>query len=99
MELEQALALVKAAGYRVSKPKAKAKAAALNAVGKPYGANYDPNYRMKYRTPALKRAQTVRYSAVTPERWAEMCREAQAAWDAKVAAEAAAELEPVREAA
>jgi hypothetical protein len=88
MTLEQALATVKAAGYRVSKPKAaKATAPALNAVGKPYSPLFDPNYRMKYRTPPLKRAQTVRYSAVTPERWAEMCATAKAAWDAKVAGE------------
>lgn len=49
--LEMALNLVKAHGYRVSKPKeAKAKGPlGLNAVGKPYGENYDPNYKMKYR--------------------------------------------------
>jgi hypothetical protein len=81
MELERALALVKAAGYRVTKPKPKATTPALNAVGKPYGANYDPNYRMRYRTPALKRTQNIG-AAITPERWAVMCREAQAAWDA-----------------
>jgi hypothetical protein len=53
--LDQALAIVKAAGYRVSKPAAakapKVKPAlGLNAVGKPYGANFDPNYRVKHRT-------------------------------------------------
>jgi hypothetical protein len=50
LSLSEALAVVKAAGYRVSKPKAKAERPTLNAIGKPYGANYDPNYRMKYRT-------------------------------------------------
>lgn len=51
---QQALAILAAAGYRISKPKArKAKveleAPALNAVGKPYGANFDPNYRMRHK--------------------------------------------------
>jgi hypothetical protein len=96
MQLSEALAMVKAAGYRVSKPRAKAAAPTLNAVGKPYGANFDPNYRMKYRTPPLKRgAQNLAGCAVTPAKWAEMCREAQAAWDAKQAAE----LAPMQEAA
>jgi hypothetical protein len=40
--------LLKANGYRVSKPRAK-QVVGLNAVGKPYGASYDPNYRMHYR--------------------------------------------------
>jgi hypothetical protein len=50
LSLSEALCIVKAAGYRVTKPKPKAPARTLNAIGKPYGANYDPNYRMKYRT-------------------------------------------------
>ena len=50
LSLSKALCIVKAAGYRVTKPKTKAPARTLNAIGKPYGANYDPNYRMKYRT-------------------------------------------------
>jgi hypothetical protein len=92
VQLQEALAVVKAAGYRVSKPRAKkAEASAFNAVGKPYGANYDPNYRMKYRTPPLKRGGQSIGLGVTAERWAQMCQEAQAAWNAKVAAEAAAE--------
>jgi CHAT domain-containing protein len=52
MNLDQAIAMVKAAGYRVTKPRprrARNAAPAVNAVGKPYGANFDPNYRM--RTP------------------------------------------------
>ena len=49
--LEAAIALVQAAGYRVSKPRApKVTAPALNAVGKPFGPQYDPNYRVKHKT-------------------------------------------------
>ena len=85
MELEQALAVVKSAGYRVSKPRASKPGSLaflkkLNAVGKPYGENYDPNYRMKYRTPPLKRAQNVN-SFITPEQWTQMCKLAQAQWN------------------
>lgn len=50
MQLEQAIAVVKNAGYRVTKPKAKkAITRSFNAVGKPFSASYDPNYKMKYR--------------------------------------------------
>ena len=47
--LETALAVVKAAGYRISKPrtKAKSKRPALNALGLPMSPQYDPNYRLK----------------------------------------------------
>jgi hypothetical protein len=77
MSLEQALAVVKAAGYRVTKPRSKKNGApGLNAIGKPYGENFDPNYRMRYRTPPLKR-QMSHFLAVTAERWEVMCREAQ----------------------
>jgi hypothetical protein len=52
--LASALALVKAAGYRVSAPRA-ARATArnngLNAIGRPYSEHFDSNYRMKYKTP------------------------------------------------
>jgi hypothetical protein len=48
MDLEQALAIVKAAGYRVSKPRLHDKpVSALNAIGKPYGVLYDPKYKIK----------------------------------------------------
>jgi len=49
--LTEALATVKAAGYRVSKPRKKngASLGGLNAVGKPFSPQYDPNYRR--RTP------------------------------------------------
>jgi hypothetical protein len=51
MTLETALTIVQAAGYRVSKPHApKAKAPALNAIGKPYSPQYDPRYRVKHKT-------------------------------------------------
>jgi hypothetical protein len=49
LQLNEALAVVKAAGFRVSKPKTKAAAPALNALGKPMNPNFDPNYRMKYK--------------------------------------------------
>jgi hypothetical protein len=55
MSLEQALAVVKAAGFRVSKPRPRAKHSKLNAIGKPYSPQYDPNYRMKYKTPSIAR--------------------------------------------
>jgi hypothetical protein len=48
MTIEAAIELLKANGYRVSKPRAKAMPT-LNAIGKPYSPQYDPNYRMRYR--------------------------------------------------
>jgi hypothetical protein len=86
LQLNEALAVVKAAGYRVTKSKApKAAAPALNCLGLPMSASYDPNYKMKYRTPPLNRNQRVG-TGVTPAAWAEMCKLAQAAWNAKMAA-------------
>jgi hypothetical protein len=49
MTIEQALVMVKAAGYRVSKPKTVKATNPLNAIGRPYGQSFDPNYKMKYR--------------------------------------------------
>lgn len=51
MDLIEAICIVKAAGYRVSKPKAKIvdMSGKLNAVGKPYSPHFDPNYRIKHR--------------------------------------------------
>jgi hypothetical protein len=51
MSLQEALVVVKAAGFRVSKPRTKKLKyrPTLNAVGKPYSPQYDPNYRMKYK--------------------------------------------------
>lgn len=50
MSLEQALTLVRAAGYRVSLPKPKATPVGLNAIGKPFSPQYDPRYRVKHKT-------------------------------------------------
>lgn len=61
MNIEDAIACLKANGYKVSKPR-KTKAdlcmekivahQKLNTIGRPYGENFDPNYRMKYHTPS-----------------------------------------------
>jgi hypothetical protein len=50
--LASAIELVKAAGYRVSKPRATKTTApnGLNAIGRPYSEHFDPAYRMKYKT-------------------------------------------------
>jgi hypothetical protein len=54
-EIENAIALLRAAGYRVSAPRARVRAngsqRALNAVGKPYSPQYDPKYKMKHKPP------------------------------------------------
>jgi fructose-1,6-bisphosphatase/inositol monophosphatase family enzyme len=51
MNIDQAIALLKAEGFRVSKPRAKApQKPLLNAVGKPLSPLYDPNYRIKHKT-------------------------------------------------
>ena len=56
MTLETALTIVKAAGYRVSKPRAVrtgpsglARPLGLNAIGKPFSPSYDPSYRIKHK--------------------------------------------------
>ena len=50
MSLEQALAIVKAAGFRVAKPKPpKVTRPALNAIGKPHSPQYDPKYKIKHK--------------------------------------------------
>jgi len=60
---QQALDILKEAGYRITKaraPKAKAETPKLNAVGKPYSRNYDPNYKMKHKVSnGLKRASHI----------------------------------------
>jgi hypothetical protein len=50
--LSSALELVKAAGYRVTMPRAPKATApnGLNAIGRPYSEHFDPAYRMKYKT-------------------------------------------------
>src|SRR4051812_6625914 len=53
MSLEQALAIVKAAGFHISKPRTKSRTAerpALNAIGKPFSSQYDPNRNLKHKT-------------------------------------------------
>jgi hypothetical protein len=50
--LDEALAVVKAAGYRISKPRTKVKfenGRTLNAVGKPFSPSYGPKYRLKFK--------------------------------------------------
>jgi hypothetical protein len=48
--INEAIALLKANGYRVTKPRPKhKKLLGLNAVGKPYSPQYDPNYKLRYR--------------------------------------------------
>lgn len=49
MSITDAIALLTANGYRVSKarPKRTAAVPALNAIGRPYGPNYDPHYKIK----------------------------------------------------
>jgi hypothetical protein len=50
MSLDQALTIVKAAGFRVTKPKpSKVTRPTLNAVGKPYSPQYDPKYKIKHK--------------------------------------------------
>jgi hypothetical protein len=74
MHVQEAIDLLKANGYKVTKAKAtKATAPKLNALGLPMSPSYDPNYRMKYRTPPIKRQQYVG-SGISPEKWADMCK-------------------------
>jgi hypothetical protein len=55
-DLAAALAIVRAAGYRVSKPLPKAEPPQrLNAIGKPYSEQYDPNYRIKTPLTSINR--------------------------------------------
>jgi len=56
MTIADAITLLQAAGYRVSKPRAVrtgpsglARPRGLNAVGKPFSPSYDPNYRIKHK--------------------------------------------------
>lgn len=52
MTIKEAIALLTANGYRVSRPRGPAPPVrTLNAIGKPYSANFDPNYRIKHKTP------------------------------------------------
>lgn len=86
MMLESALALVKAAGYRVSKPRAPRDIAplGLNAVGKPYSSQYNPNYRMKYKprryAPSGNSGASIG-PGISAAQWLRMCCEAQTEWN------------------
>lgn len=57
MSLNEALAVVKAAGFNVSKPRAKKKRAppTLNALGLSMSPLYDPNYKIKHKSPGIAR--------------------------------------------
>ena len=55
MNVQLAIDLLKANGYRVSKPKAKTVASQFNALGLPRSANYDPNYKIKHKVTSIKR--------------------------------------------
>jgi hypothetical protein len=84
MRIEDAIACLKANGYRVSKPRAVKTRPALNALGKPYSPQFDPNYRMKYRTPSLKRGGNID-SAIDPHQWTAMCAKAKEQWEHSLA--------------
>jgi hypothetical protein len=90
---QQAMDILKDAGYRVTKaraPKAKATVPKLNAIGKPYSASYDPRYKIKHKvTPAyVGPRQSIGPNYIGPDKWSRMCELAQAQWnnDHKVAA-------------
>lgn len=57
MMITDAIALLKANGYRVTKSKLRrqARAPGLNAIGKPYSPQFDPNYRMQHKPPNITR--------------------------------------------
>jgi hypothetical protein len=80
MSLQEALTIVRDAGFRVSKPKARTSKSTLNAIGKPYSPQFDPKYRIKHRTPRLPRTQNID-AAITPEQWTIMCKIAKKQWD------------------
>jgi hypothetical protein len=83
MSINEAIALLRANGYRVSIPRKRDKKPnGLNAIGKPYGQGFDPKYRMRYRTPSLqtKRGGSIG-SEISPEQWACMVKKAQEQWD------------------
>ena len=82
MSLSEAIAMVEAAGYRVSRPRpaaVRSTGRGLNAIGKPYSPQFDPRYRMKYRTPPIKGGGSIG-RGVTPEQWVEMCKVAAEEW-------------------
>jgi len=81
MNLDDAIACLKANGYKVSKVRGlQARHLGMNAIGRPYSPDFRPTYRMKYRTPALKRAQNVG-TGIGADQWARMCANAKAHWE------------------
>lgn len=65
MSLQEALAVVKTAGYRVSKPRATRtgpsglkRPLGLNAVGKPFSPSYDPKYKNNMPLTSIRRLST-----------------------------------------
>ncbi len=87
LNLAQALEIVKSAGYKVSSPRARAKATApqFNCLGLPMSASYDPKYKMQYKTPLLRNDHKSIGPGISPERWTEMCRAAQTCQSAQSA--------------
>lgn len=87
MELQQALEIVRAAGYRVASPRVKnpVRVALLNAIGKPFAPQYDPNYRMKYKPRKYAPGGGEVGAGISPERWDQMCVEAASNWAAFMA--------------
>jgi hypothetical protein len=81
MNIEDAIACLKASGYRVTKARAARveTTPVLNAIGKPYGSNFDPNYRMKYK-PRRYAPGGGSVNGISPQRWTAMCAEANEAW-------------------
>ena len=65
--IEEAISVLKAAGYRVSKPRTKhQEPLGLNAVGKPYSEQYDPNWKRKHPLTSINRL----YAPMPPDvRW------------------------------
>jgi hypothetical protein len=84
MNIQDAIACLKANGYRVSKPRAQVEKPKLNALGLPHSEQYDPNYKMRYHTPPLKRAQNID-KFLSAEQWQQMCALAKADWEHSLA--------------
>lgn len=62
MDLQEALTIVKAAGYKVTAPRAakqkmvdQRRATGCNALGLPLSPLYDPNYKVKNKPPSIAR--------------------------------------------
>ena len=55
MNLERALEIVRAAGYKVTQPRVMKERPTLNALGKPISPLYDPDYRIKTPLTSIRR--------------------------------------------